>query len=302
VHEFGHQYWYGLVASDEFRESFLDEGVNTYSTARVMRQVYPPRAWSFRVFGLPLVFSGVRQQTPLDTAARYFRHATVDPIARTSWGYLSSPAYGALTYSKMALLLEQVERTVGSPAMERAMRAYAEAYRFRHPRTADFVRTLSRETSTDLDGLFRQALAGSEVLDYAVATASTFRRRGPVGVTGEDGGRRTVRRAEKLAGYESEVVVRRLGGVRVPVTTALAFAGGRSLRLDWDGRERWVRYRITGPELLSAEVDPDEVLLLDWDRLNNSRRTAPDRRASRRWKQRLRFWIQNLLETAATFA
>jgi len=267
-----------------------------------MRQAYPPRAWSYRAFDLPLVFSGVRQETPLDTSARYLRQATVDPITRTSWGYLGSPAYRALTYSKMALVMEQVERTVGSAAMERAMRAYAETYRYRHPRTADLIATLSRETGADLSPLFRQTLAGSEILDYAVATATTRRGRGPVGVFGSGEGRRTVAEAEDRAGWESEVVVRRLGGVRLPVTVELTFADGRTRRLAWDGRERWVRYRVAGPELRSAEIDPDEVLVLDWDRLNNSRRTEPDRRASRRWGQRLRFWVQNVLETFAAFA
>jgi hypothetical protein len=202
----------------------------------------------------------------------------------------------------MAILMEQVERMVGPEAMERAMRAYAGTYRFRHPRTADLVRTLSVETGRDLAPLFRQTLAGSDLLDYAVETAESQRRRPPVGVFGDGPARRIEREAGKLPGYESEVVVRRLGGVRVPVTVELTFADGRSRRLGWDGEERWVRYRVTGPRLSAAEVDPDEVLLLDWDRLNNSRRTEPDRRASRRWGQRLRFWIQNVIETFAVFA
>jgi len=97
-------------------------------------------------------------------------------------------------------------------------------------------------------------------------------------------------------------VVRRLGGVTLPVFTDLVFADGQRARLRWDGRERWVRFRVVGPRLAWAEVDPDHTLLLDVDRLNNSRRVEPDRRASRRWAQRLRFWIQNVLETFAALA
>ena len=36
VHEFGHQFWYGLVANDEFRHAWLDEGFNTFSTNRIL--------------------------------------------------------------------------------------------------------------------------------------------------------------------------------------------------------------------------------------------------------------------------
>lgn len=302
VHEFGHQFFYGLVATDEFRESFLDEGINTYATARVMRSSYPPKAWSFRLWGVPLVFESVRQELPLDTSARYFRRATNDPIARTAWGYLDAATYRGLTYSKMSLLMEQVERTLTSPVMERAMRAYATGYRFRHPRTRDLVETLGREGGQDVTPLFEQLLGGSGILDYAVDSVETERRRAPIGSLGEGGTRHVVTEGEELPGYESVVVVRRLGEVRLPVTVELSFADGRSERVAWDGEERWVRYRVKGPRLLRAEVDPDEVQVLDANRLNNSLRVEPDRRASRRWGQAARFWIQNLLETFATFA
>ncbi|MBI1951455.1 MAG: M1 family metallopeptidase [Acidobacteria bacterium] len=43
LHELGHQFWYGIVATNEFEEPWLDEGINTYVTRRVMEQEYPPR-------------------------------------------------------------------------------------------------------------------------------------------------------------------------------------------------------------------------------------------------------------------
>jgi hypothetical protein len=182
------------------------------------------------------------------------------------------------------------------------MRSFADTWRFRHPSTADFVRSLSRAAGQDLTAYFRQTVWSSEVLDYAVETAKSRPRRAPAGVFGSGDERRTVESGERLAGWESEVVVRRLGGVALPVFTDLVFADGQRARLRWDGRERWVRFRVVGPRLARAEVDPDQTQLLDDDRLNNSRRVEPDRRASRRWAQRLRFWIQNILETFAALA
>ncbi len=302
VHEFGHQYFYGLIATDEVEESYLDEGINTYASYRVLAEAYGPRAWSYRLWGVPLVFDGIRQSWALDSRPGYFRRPSTDPIARTSWGYLDRPAYRNLTYGKMALAMGQLERMLGRATMDRAMRAYTTEWRFRHPRTADFIRALSRGAGRDLGGYFRQVLYGSDALDYAVTVAESRRRKGPVGVFGEGRERQTSADGEKLPGWESEVVVERLGGVRLPVTVELAFAGGERRRREWDGEERWIRYRITGPKLLSAEVDPDDVLLLDVDRLNNSRRAEPDRRASVRWAQRARFWVQNLLETFAALA
>ncbi|MFN7961523.1 MAG: M1 family metallopeptidase [Thermoanaerobaculia bacterium] len=302
LHELGHEWFYGLLASDEFHESFLDEGVNTYATARAQRLAYPPRAWVYRLWEVPLQFGTIRLDSPLDTAARYFRQPSTDPLARVAYGYLDSSAYRAQTYSKMALLMEQVERTAGSSAMERAMAAYGKAFRFRHPRTADLARTLVAETGMDLWPLLRQALAGSEVLDYAVTTTKSSRDGGVTGLVEQKGALAEVSGEGQGDFYRSEVVVSRLGGVRLPVEVELAFADGRRQRLVWDGEETWVRYRIEGPRLLWAEVDPEQKMVLDVNRLNNSRRVESDPRASRRWSQRARFWIQNLLETFASLA
>src|SRR5438093_13742148 len=43
LHEFGHQYWYGIVATNEFEEPWLDEGINTYVTRRLRETIAPPR-------------------------------------------------------------------------------------------------------------------------------------------------------------------------------------------------------------------------------------------------------------------
>ena len=51
VHEFGHQYWYGLVGNDEFHHAWLDEGFNTFSQGRVMAKGWPPSLATYEVFG-----------------------------------------------------------------------------------------------------------------------------------------------------------------------------------------------------------------------------------------------------------
>lgn len=41
IHEFGHQYWYGIVATNEFEDAWLDEGINTYLTAKLLEELFP---------------------------------------------------------------------------------------------------------------------------------------------------------------------------------------------------------------------------------------------------------------------
>ncbi len=51
VHEFGHQFWYGLVGNDEFHHAWIDEGFTTYSTARVMEASWEPALSTTSVLG-----------------------------------------------------------------------------------------------------------------------------------------------------------------------------------------------------------------------------------------------------------
>src|SRR4029450_5676370 len=58
VHEAGHQFWYGVVATNEFEHAWMDEGFNTFSTARVLEQSFGTEHFSSRYFGgfVPWVF------------------------------------------------------------------------------------------------------------------------------------------------------------------------------------------------------------------------------------------------------
>jgi hypothetical protein len=92
------------------------------------------------------------------------------------------------------------------------------------------------------------------------------------------------------------VLVRRRGEVVLPVDVELQFEGAPPERRRWDGRDRWVRYDLTGPHrLVAAVVDPDETLALDVNRLNNARRTEPDPLTGAYWGARLTFWFQAML-------
>jgi len=298
VHEAGHQYFYGLLASNEFEEPWLDEGFNTYMTDRVMKSVYGDPHSYLEVFGVraPL---GIDVRRPLDDNRRYFEHATDAPLGVPSWKYGDRGAYGALVYSKTALALATLERLVGTPAMDRALRLYGQRWRFKHPRTTDFIAALSEATGRDQRGLFDRMFFSSGTVDYEVTEAISQPSRAPRGLFEKD---------DKLAaeppaalakpkGWDTRVKVVRLGDVALPVDVLLRFEGGRVYRSRWNDEARWKTFRVErGPKLIDASVDPDEKILLDANRTNNGRRPEPDPRAASRWTARAVFWLQNLFD------
>ncbi|RME46635.1 MAG: M1 family peptidase, partial [Deltaproteobacteria bacterium] len=96
VHEFGHQYFYGLLGSNEFEEAYLDEGFNSYYEGRVMDAIYGEEASYGSMFGMP---------APSFASAHisYASRPEGDPIAERAWVF-SPGMYSRNTYSKTAIV------------------------------------------------------------------------------------------------------------------------------------------------------------------------------------------------------
>jgi len=321
VHEFGHQYWQSMVASNEFEESWLDEGFNSYSTGRVMQLVYGP--WMLQAFGLRL--GGLEAAQLSNSVERMF-----DRVRTPAWGFSSSGNYGFNSYARTELTLRTLEALAGPQTVARAMRTYHERFRFGHPSSDDFYAVVSEVAGRDMSGFFAQTIERPGILDYEVSLVRSEQVDEPRGVFGAGAARtgvtkkqaREKERQAEAAGerpWRSTVMVRRRGEVALPVSLRLEYEGGARQTLALVERERegasveqagiladarasepwrgrFKRLELTSERrLVSATVDPEEHLKLDVNRLNNARRVTPDGRASARWGSRFVFWLQQIL-------
>ena len=311
IHEAGHQFWYGLVATNEFEEAWLDEGFNRYHDRKAHRLAYGLRGYGVRYFGLagaglsgwPVVAPGVDMGRSGDIRSVVRRHGRADAMARRSWDYRDPDSYGANAYQKPALSLETLEGLIGDEAMTRVMRTYARRYRYAHPTSADFIATVNEVTGQDWRWFFDQTWHSAEECDYAV-TVKNARARSPQGFT--DGPAGPVAAPTPATAddedrpWEAEVVVERKGGVRLPVELKVTFADGRSVIERWDGQYRWARFRYA-EKVVAATLDPHRRIALDVDPSNDGwvEETGAARRAAAKWTARWMFWVQNLLEMHA---
>ena len=302
VHEFGHQFWYGMVASNEFEEAWLDEGFNTWSTSKAMVAAYGSDATIMEFLGFRMGDRDMKRASN-DRTERYNR------ILATSWDYTPPRSYGFYSYYKPALALETLEGYLGEQTMARVMRTYHERWRFKHPRSEDFFALVNEVTGQDWSWYFDQVIRGTDVVDYDIGSAVTGPVRTPRGVFDAEAGRRTVssrdagekdlenERAKKQL-FESVVVVRRSGGVKLPVDVAFKFEGKPVERQAWDGRDTTRSFRFERPEKLEwVDVDPDRKIALDVNWVNNGRRITPDSRPAASWTARWLFMLQNIITT-----
>src|SRR6202162_5470011 len=230
IHEFGHQFFYGLLASNEFEEPYLDEGFNTYMTDRVLAAAFGPDHPYLSIFGLRFAL-GIDLHYPVDANRRYFAEATRDIHAAESWRFRDRAAYGAMSYSHTALALATLERLLTTNAMDRALRLYADRWRFRHPTIRDFIAAVNDTAGRDWTWFFDRTFFSSNDVDYAVEEATSVPAKAPKGLFEKDG-----KLAEgppaplaKPRGYDIVVTVKRRGGTALPVEILLRCAAAQRL-------------------------------------------------------------------------
>ena len=287
VHEAGHQWFYGMIATNEFEDGWMDEGLNTYANARVDAEAFGTRLhYSRRYFGgfIPWVFKDIRWDRVAagDYVSSYRSSATVDAQATPSYQYWpGNPT--PITYSKTSLWLHTLERALGWPAMQRMLSTYFEKWRFRHPKPADFFQVANEVSGRDLTPFFDQVYRGSSTFDYGVQSLKSE-------AAGKDN-------------FHTEVVVRRYSDGIFPVTVLVTFTDGAQTRLAWDGGGRWKLFSLDRPTAAaSAQVDPDQILLLDTNFTNNSYALEPQgSRAALKWASKWMVWLQDQLLTWAFF-
>ena len=212
----------------------MDEGFNTYSTTKVMDQVFngigelPVKLMGVDLWKL-LRFPGVSDRTL--NRSQFLVFPAGDNMLRPAWQYYNSTSYGINSYFKMGVTLDTLEAYLGQDTMARVMRTYHQRWRFRHPTSQDFIAVVNEVTGRDWRWYFDQVWYGSDLCDYAVSSVKSEHPPRAEGYVEGDQGRLTyVRPAEKgqPAAYDSVVEVRRLGGVRIPVDVLVQFARASS--------------------------------------------------------------------------
>jgi hypothetical protein len=290
VHELGHQYWYGMVASNEFEEAWLDEGVNSYVEGRIMDEAFGPASY-INLFGAHIDSVPLRRM-------RYLADAQHDPMVRHAWQFLDRTSYGAISYSKTALVLDSLDHYLGHQKLRSALSAYFTRWRFRHPHGGDLLAAINEAAGEDLSWYFDQVVSDTGGLDYAVTRVNAEEVPGFAGypLTASQVGDEIVLQRPEPGRFHSEVIVERLGSVRMPVDVQVVFDDGTTAAEHWDGDDRWKRFEYTGAQRVEwAVVDPNGTMPLDLDRLNNSRMREAGTRGIVRIASRWGFWFQNLI-------
>lgn len=260
VHELAHQWFYGLVATDEMRFPFLDEGFTTWAEVDAMEAIFPRTSAA----GLPGVRLG------LDSMYRSFSLTVArdERIARAAPEFPRGLDYGALVYARTATVLSSLSNVYGREEMRRAVGRYARRYRFEHPQPEHFLAAVAEVLGDEAATAARRALLEGGWVDYAVEEASTWPTVGRRGLFGDPPEERVDTATHPP--WSGQAVLRRHGTVALPVDVDLVGSDGTRQRTRWESGQDTLRLQWSGTSALGwVVVDPEHRVLLDLDLANN---------------------------------
>lgn len=288
IHELGHQWFYGLFASDEHRFPFLDEGLTSYAEHSLLTERY----------GLGSAFDGLGLSIANEALARAIAAArgADEPIAQGAGDFYSFRSLGALVYSRTASVFSTLERVYGKKNLDLALAVYAAFARFRHPEPQHLLDAVRGRLGEGAAKNLQRALFERGNVDYLVRDVQSAARDPHAGVFDEASGRRTVPRSELRppAHWVGHAIVLRHGTLELPVQIELWFDDGHRERRDWNGEGSRYTVSYEGPaRLVGVTVDPDHRVLLD-DDLTNNAASNEDQGAPRSF-ERLLYWAELLL-------
>lgn len=269
MHELGHQWFYGLLASNEHAEPYLDEGFNSYAEAEALTARYGASS-VFGGFGLSVSSTALNR---LFSAAR----GGDEKVNQGAADFATFRSLGALVYSRTATVLATLARVYGSERFNHALGVYTRKFRFQHPTTADFMSVMQSELDSRAVAALTLALSERATVDYLVREISNAPISAAAGVFDGPGGRerRKPEAARDTTEYTSRVVVYRHGTLQLPVEIELGFEDGTKQLRHWDGSGFTFNVDNVGSSrLVSVNVDPEQRILLDDDRSNNWLSTA----------------------------
>jgi hypothetical protein len=220
-HEFGHQYWYGMVATNEFEDAWLDEGINSYTEVKVLDSILGKDT---SVLNLAGATYGEREQQ----RDFYISAPDRDAMAQNAFAYVNSFSYGGVTYGKTASVLLTLEGIIGEDTMAKAMHKYFLKYRFTHPTKEDFLKTIEEVSGKDLRWYFNQAVYGTQVLDYEVLNTNSY----PTNWFEEKKKNKKDGKDKKSTDtvYQSSVTVHRKGDFVMPIEVEVKFDNNEKVR------------------------------------------------------------------------
>lgn len=233
VHEIGHQWFYGLLGSNEMDEPWLDEGFTTFSEQRYFREKYGPKGTFWANPRLQKLLPDLN----MEYAGQLLHHSFYanrweQPSASRASQSGETLQYALSAYFKPARMLWWLRDYLGDESFDRVMRAYFSRGRMKHVGAEDFYSVLDSVAGRQLSPTVSSWVTSTAHCDYSIDRAET-------------------------RGNSCALTLTRKGEFNIPVIIQAVDQTGKSYNQFWGGlkRDTVVQFAM-GTALAGAAIDP----------------------------------------------
>lgn len=176
IHEMTHNWFFGMVGSNETYRAFMDEGFTQFYTADTYQFIDGPN----KIEPQPksnYVKRFTEQNRILDDQIyNGYMNAVVVRGEEVTLNTHSDDFNGAIrhgggysaVYMKTAVMLKNLEYVLGRALFDKCMQHYFEQWKFCHPYPEDFRNSIIQYSNVDLNWFFDQWLETTKKIDYKV--------------------------------------------------------------------------------------------------------------------------------------
>lgn len=176
AHEVGHNWFYGILASNERDYAWMDEGMNSYYESRYMSKKYGSSSilsgLKDNVLGKVFHLNRLREEDINTMPYLLQARRNFDQALNLSSDDYTNVNYGIMVYQKTSFILQYLEAWLGTRQFDEMMKAYYEKWKFRHPYPEDFRAHVKEHTGQELSWFFDDLLASRKRVDYAIKSVS----------------------------------------------------------------------------------------------------------------------------------
>jgi hypothetical protein len=159
-HELAHSWFHGVLATNESKHEWMDEGFASYISGWAMNSVMEQN-----------------KENPTASAYMNYKYMAIggkeQPLTTHADRYSSGQNYAVNAYSKGAVFLAQLGYVIGKENLNKTLKRYYSEFKFKHPTPNDFIRVAEKVSGFELDWYLTDWTQTTNTIDYGIMGADS---------------------------------------------------------------------------------------------------------------------------------
>lgn len=290
IHEFNHQIFYGILGTNEFENAWMDEGMVSFATQRIMDTYY-----GGHISRNDFSFTSENRDR-----FKYLQKPNNESVLTTSYKQKRNN-YGTNSYARPAILLRTLEKYLGEEVFKKGMLFYYDSWKFRHPTPRDFFIAIGEGTGINLSWFFDQFFRDNKTIDYELYQLSKYEVTSDFEDRGFQRFPNVVLSGTKKI-YHNRVDIKNHGNGYFPMELEIILEDcsvWNSAQWDFKSNYSYIEFYSNSP-LLKAQLDSGHKAVIDLSYSNNGK-SFDIKNATGKYVYRWQFWVHNITQFLGGF-